>query len=402
MGDDSFTLYGHPKSFLDGDMAWCGYFALIGFSIASFFGESLPLGFRSKRYSCIAVNQALTALVALTVAANFVLLLPAIINPGMLSDHLFKSHTEMYSLREDLNRIPGITSFVSLQSLVVVVAMNYTILSGSKLPYRFRVAIAIVICLSVIRAWLWSERLAIIEIALPAVLIVAARRAQSQTRWSNWAWIGAPIIGIAALVILFSVGEYFRSWQFYKFHFSGSYLDFILTRLAGYYATALNNGAGIYTIQGTLLSPALTTQWFYRLPLWALLDINLTHSFDDLAFFKSYLNPEFDNLSGVYAPLLDFGIPGGIFYLMVFGAASGVLCNAFGQRNIWGLVYFPVWFIGVIELLRGFYWGDPRFLPVTLSAIAVIFYLSKSPNTVSGVARTRTEGAVSCEDSHCS
>jgi hypothetical protein len=400
MDDGAYTLYGHPKSFLFENATWFGYSGLIGFSIAAFLGEALPLNFRSKRYSETAVNHALTALVAVTVAANFVLLLPAIINPGMLAGHLFGSHTDMYSIREDLNRIPRITSFVYLQSLVVVVAMNYPVLSGRALPYKFRVAVVIVVFLSIIRAWLWSERLALIEIALPAALILAARHAQSQRRWANWAWRCAPIIGIAALFILFSAGEYFRPWQFYKFYFSGTYLDFILIRLAGYYATAINNGAAIYEIQGTLISPALTIEWFYRLPLWTLLDINLTQPFDDLTFFKSYLNPEFDNLSGLYAPLLDFGIPGGTFCLMLFGVASGLLCNAFTRRNIWGLVYFPVWFTGVMELLRVFYWGDPRFVPVTLGAITVIFYLSKSPNTVLGAARTRTEGTLSCEDSH--
>jgi len=54
------------------------------------------------------------------------------------------------------------------------------------------------------------------------------------------------------LFAVFVVGEYFRSWQFYQHVFSGTFLEFAIIRFAGYYATALNTGAALCTLNDPL------------------------------------------------------------------------------------------------------------------------------------------------------
>ena len=51
-----------------------------------------------------------------------------------------------------------------------------------------------------------------------------------------------PAILLAATVFIFGLFEYFRSWTWYRTHTTSSFLDFVLSRFAGYYATAHNNG----------------------------------------------------------------------------------------------------------------------------------------------------------------
>jgi hypothetical protein len=38
------------------------------------------------------------------------------------------------------------------------------------------------------------------------------------------------------------------------------------------------------------------------------------------------------------------------------------------------MIIYPVWFAGVVEMLRVFYWGDQRFFPVIVAAVIIVRY----------------------------
>ena len=73
-----------------------------------------------------------------------------------------------------------------------------------------------------------------------------------------------PVAGIALVIVTFAFFEYFRSWMFYRMHGEDSFPTFVLNRLAGYYATAINNGAVIVdhmTWPGRLPYDTLESFW---------------------------------------------------------------------------------------------------------------------------------------------
>jgi hypothetical protein len=289
------------------------------------------------------------------------------------------STTAMFGLRETLNRIAGVTSLVNLQSLLAVLVFTYRPLTGKQLPRRYwRLMIALTIA-CVLRAWLWSERLALIELVLPIIIATLAKAAPEQRLRLFRPLAFAPLVGLAAVFAVFAVGEYFRSWQFYQYVFSGSFSEFAAVRFAGYYATALNTGAALCSQNDPLYAPTETAEWFYRFPLWQLVDEkDRLSAFNIGSFLEAYLDPEFNNTSGVFMPLFDFGPVLGLLCWTMLGAISGYLFRLFALGQVSGLLFFPVWFIGIAEILRVFYWGDSRFLTVIVGGLVLTRFLQRS------------------------
>jgi hypothetical protein len=222
---------------------------------------------------------------------------------------------------------------------------------------------------------LWSERLALIEFAVPIAIVALAR---FEPRRAFRPLVLAPVAGVAVLFCLFLLGEYFRSWQHYQHTFAGSFPEFIAARLAGYYATALNNGAALITLHEPFDAPTMTAQWFYKFPLWQIVSPSLAYEpFDVTAFLSAYLNPEFNNMSGIYLPLADFGPALGIICWAGLGVTAGLIFGSFALGGINGFILYPVCFTGLIEMLRIFYWGETRFFPALFGALILAAYLNR-------------------------
>lgn len=377
----AFEFYGHNHKFLSGSVAFLGLAAILGFAICSYLVEPRPARRDLvMRVDVGAANVAINTLAALVLVSYCVFLFPILLRPQLLLEHLMGSSTAMSTLRETLNRIPGVTSLMSLQSLLAALIVSYRPLTGNSIPTSYKRVLTIVAILCVLRAWLWSERLAVIEFAVPIVIVVMARFQPNQTDvWFRPLTL-APIGGAAALFAVFMAGEYFRSWQHYQHTFAGSFPEFIAVRMAGYYATALNNGAALLTLLESFGAPTNTAQWFYKFPLWQFVAPAWTYEpFDVTAFLEAYLNPEFNNMSGVFLPLADFGPALGIACWMGLGLLTGLIFNSFALGRLTGLVLYPIWFTGIIEMLRVFYWGETRFFPAVFGALILGAYLKRRP-----------------------
>ena len=113
--------------------------------------------------------------------------------------------------------------------------------------------------LTVLRNVVWGERIAMIETLVP-LAIVFLRKPRRPLLTAL-----APVFAVVGLFLFFAVFEYFRSWSaYYKFQYD-SYWIFVLSRLSGYYITALDNGAAM--IHGSNNFAALNTaEWFWRFP----------------------------------------------------------------------------------------------------------------------------------------
>jgi hypothetical protein len=343
-----------------------------------------------RKISIKAANNTIHALAVLVLVAYAIFFLPVISNPQLILDHLVGSSTAMYALRETLNRIPGVTTLMTLQSLLAILVVSYSRLTGQRLPRVYLRLLAVVAAACVMRAWLWSERLALIELALPVGVVLLARISPRWQRSIVRPLALAPLFGLAVLFAIFAVGEYFRSWQFYQYVFPGSFLDFIAVRFAGYYATALNNGAALLALLDPFYAPTTTAQWFYKFPLWQFFETQSTYeAFDQMSFLDAHLNPEFNNMSGIFLPLVDYGPLLGIICWMILGVVSGMQFNAFLLGNVSGLLLYPVWFTGITEMLRVFYWGETRFFPVIAGAVVLSHYLKRHavPQSAGGLVQ---------------
>ena len=122
--------------------------------------------------------------------------------------------------------------------------------------------------------------------------------------------------------------------------------------------------------------PVMTAGWFWKLPLLNLQDHVMAWTGVALSpgiVMKSSLNIEFNNMSGIFAPLMDFGPFIGLVVWGVLGFTSGRLYRAFRSGRIIGLLLFPTWYVGLLEIPRVFYWGDSRYFPAL--AVSILIFL---------------------------
>lgn len=377
ISEADYAVYQHKSKFLTGSALFIAVAGLLAFAIAAIPSEPLfTTGPRMKQLDAAKLRRAIGVLAFLVLSAYAIFLFPVLAKPQIVLELISGSSSAMFSLRETLNHIPGLTSFMALQSLLLILILSYRQLTGEAMPAGYLTIIAATIIACFLRAWLWSERLALIELALPFIILRFSPVAP-QWREVTFAPLAlAPLAGAIALALLFAAGEYFRSWQYYQYRYSGTFAEFIAVRLAGYYATALNNGAALITLVDPFMAPLHTAQWIAKFPLWEWLGIDPgADGFNTMNFLESYLNPEFNNMGGIFLPIADFGIVLGLICWAVMGWISGRLFNAFALGRISGLLLYPVWFTGIVEILRVFYWGETRFFPMLLGGLVVTWFL---------------------------
>jgi oligosaccharide repeat unit polymerase len=317
------------------------------------------------------LQRASVVLTTLTVVgyAGFVML---IIKAGLTPAELIggSDHPWDAPIKTELGNIPGVT--ILTQIGIAAVAVSSVVLAD-KYSRAELFRLIIVVGLSIPRAYVYSERLAFLELVVPVVVVGTARLSMRVGFRRTIAKV-FPVAGIALGVVTFSFFEYFRSWQFYRLHGESSFPEFVLNRLAGYYATAINNGQVILD----------HLNWPGRLPFdtleafWSMQGVYQLHLYEilgghDRPYAKSggpgslyfdaldrFTNPEFNNPSGYVAPFVDYGPFGGLVFFLLFGVVAGLLYREFCNGRLLGLLVYPVFFTGLVEWPRYMYWVQSR------------------------------------------
>lgn len=269
--------------------------------------------------------------------------------------------------------IAGVSSFTQL-------GIAHTIVAGLLLRSRsdpgwgrvdrlVRRRLVIVLLLALVRSFLLSERLAVLELAVPLVAIGALRLSVSARPALRRATRLAPVVLVPLLFTVFAVFEYTRSWQFYRAHGSTSFWDFAAVRFAGYYATAYNNAVIMHehgTFSGRL--PYSVIEFFWTAPgvnqpdLYRMLTgVDGTQTFQTA--IQQYGNPEFNNPGGLGVPFVDLGSVGGLVFLAALGVLSGWVWTRLRAGRPIGMLLYPVFVIGLYELPRYLYLTEGRVLP---------------------------------------
>ena len=308
---------------------------------------------------------------------------------GVILDIIRGASGATYDLRHEyLKTIPGITTATQFGLAVMVLGVPLGAVNGWRTVRR---QCAIVFFLALVRALLNSERLALIELLVPFVVSTIWLR-PAATRLSRRLTQLAPLLGSSLLYIFFAASEYYRSWSQFYAESETSFWGFIALRLMGYYTTALNNGALLWTVGKPLgvETPIFTLSTVWRFPF--LKDLlpplfpSLGTAFSTvpdtnyMQLLFSSANPEFNNPSGIFCPLLDYGIAGGLLYWLVCGMICGYLYQEFKQRSIAGIFLYPPLFISLIEATRVLYWADARFFPPMVLLLVSVLFVFRKPN----------------------
>jgi len=209
-----------------------------------------------------------------------------------------------------------------------------------------------------VRAILWSERLALIEGAVPFFLGALPRIVSNLgPRWRMVLRL-VPVLLPALLLVVFTAFEALRSWQYYAGEHSNIF-EFGWRRLYTYYFEAMNTGAAI-----------LGTIGFYD-GITGPLTLNAYEQAYEGLYLGS-LDVEYNNASGIwYIAARTGNLLFGPVFLMI-GIWFGMTWRGYVAGKLFGLFY-PFTFLGLMEILRIAYWlGVNRVLPTTLGIILIL------------------------------
>lgn len=275
-------------------------------------------------------------------------------------------------IRDTVGTVTGITTMTQF-GIASVVVSTVLIVNGWR---RWEIAkLGVVILLAVPRALFFTERLALVEVIVPALVVITAWLARTRRRQRLVSWL--PAVLIPALLGLFALFEYTRSWTFYSQHYEGGFTRFALERFGGYYATAYNNG---YILTAFADRPGRwpyrTIAFLWEAPGLKTLDFaSLVNGFSPASDYKMAVeqhgNWEFNNPSGIASAVVDYGMVGGAIYLLLAGAVAGWLYRCFSRSEPIGVLLYPVIFLGLLELPRYIFWSEGRATPA-LFCLAVL------------------------------
>ncbi len=282
----------------------------------------------------------------------------------------------IFQMKEYVTKVSGITSFTNFGIPFVTVAYVYNRLMGTKKYWGW---ILIVTFLASLRAIFFTERIALLEIVIPLSILYVFFRLREK-RKHNWLHF-IPVVGVIAVITLFGVGEYFRSWLGYYEYRYDSYLEFSLMRMFGYYLTSFNTGI-LYlstTGFGELPFPYYTINWMWEFPLIGEGRYSSLFYFHPSANFNNILrtlgNPEFNNPSGLFLPFHDLGLYGALVYWFLIGATTGFIYSMFTKGYLLGLFLYPIWVFGILEIPRYLYFATGRFFPIWFSLLAILLFM---------------------------
>ncbi len=273
--------------------------------------------------------------------------------------------------------VTGVTSLANGAPVFFsIYAWRLVMRRDRAVPRAMHALCLVLALLTAFRVYAWSERLALIEAVLPLALMGAVRAGRSRWLPLRVAVALGPFIALPLLMLYFGLAESVRSWSSDTYNGKLEFWDFVIGRMATYYYTALNNGAGFLATQDW---PSFRFEYSFSMLHTAPLAVGRVFSalvgshgptFD--AFLQRYADIEFNNPSGLYTVIYDLGIPLGIVYFALVGVIAGLLCRRHAAGSLSGALFYPMFFISYLEVFRYPYLGSGRAFAWALCALAVL------------------------------
>ncbi|MEE8868684.1 MAG: O-antigen polymerase [Acidipropionibacterium acidipropionici] len=378
LSDSMFEEWGAPKYFDNPHafLTWVGIAALL---LGIMFGSSRsPRGAETDGYGndeelIERWYKGTGGLVLLGYAAWILIALARGIDVSLFQAVLDRDLGAISSLKGYLAPVGGITTLTQLSGIVSAIGAHR--FCRTRRVGRLWV---FVVLAGVFRALFYAERLALMEVLIPAILIMVLelRFFGVHRRLTRW----LPALGLVALVVVFSTSEYFRSWVFYSKVTDLPFVGWVLLRLVGYYATSFNNDALYYNLGSAVgHDPYYTFSFAYDFPGMSTVFGRPEVRGNDVSQWwmnelQMYANEEFNNTGSFLVPMADLGIAGGVVFWILVGAAIGKMYRRARSGSEVGVIAYSVLFLGLLELPRFTYWTLGRFFPVIVAVVLMIGY----------------------------
>ena len=334
-----------------------GVIALMG--ITGWMGAQITSPRQSAARPEFAWDRAAMVVGFISLLAYFIFYRPFLFNPMLLVHTLTGAYRPE---RADLGLTTGITSFDNMTpAFFSLYAYRSIVLEQKSMPI-VRLMFWLLLAATALRVYAWSERLALIEAGVPIGLAWIARFSRNWQRWGLLLMAG-PLLAIPMLIGYFGIAEYFRSWQSATYNGKMSFWQFAVGRLASYYYTSLNNGAGVLsTSNWPNFKFENILYWLHHAPLLGPIFSNWVHlqSTQLGQFLQKYGDEEFNNPSGIFAVIYDLGLPLGLLYFAFLSLLAGRAYNAYRSGSMWGVLLYPILFLTFLENFRVPYLGSSR------------------------------------------
>ena len=326
------------------------------------------------------------------------------VNLALLMGVLTGEKDATYLMKDTyLVTIGGLTTMTQFGVAAVIIGC---VLAVGGYWSSVRLSLLAIFVLAIIRAVLNSERLALIELAIPASAVflqLPAATIRIRRKYPMCFYV-LPICAGIAVFLLFTGSEYLRSWVNFYADRNASIWEFAATRLFGYYVTASNNTACILR-QPELLgtAPYFTALFLWKFPfvssvMQELFPRMMTGSRDQFAdLLEAGTNPEFNNLGGLLMPMVDYDLFGGLLYWLAAGLFCGWAYRHYRRNDLRGVLLYPVVMLSLLEVPRILYWAEGRIIPVHFVLIIAIHFLGSEPARGTATA-TAKEGALPCAE----
>jgi len=257
-----------------------------------------------------------------------------------------------------LKTVPGITTLTQ-----VAVAAIPLMICRSQLARVDRMLIGVVLLLATLRAFLFLERLAILELVIPlAFLGLSSKR----IKWTKV--LRYVLFFIIVVISFFILNELYRSFAHKEWTSMGELVEAGVVRFLGYYTTSVNNA--IFCVDNLAFAAPLysTFQAIWRFP-------GLRDAYRNFAgiypihvpqiLYQHGMNPEFNTVTAIGSWVVDFGLFGTFIVALFFGFFSGVLYRLASQNRL-ATAFYSVWLVGLLEFMRIFYFATTRLFPAYL------------------------------------
>jgi hypothetical protein len=379
--DASFRLYGTPKFIAAKHIALAAgsiFVFAIGCAVAVRTGQvpkSTP-----RRANAIVRLMFWTTFV-LTIVGYAAWLLVSIKNGlsvGMLREFISTDDPEVWETmnKEVFTSWKGVTTMTQFAVAALPLGL-WLAMSGSR---RALAATGVLMALAAVRAVVLSERLALIELVVPAAVIGLRTLVLGRplARVQRLMLQAAPVLAVTVLLVLFGASEYLRSWRYYRHEFD-SFSSFIVWRISGYYTTAHNNGALALETQAPYPVPYSTLRavWLFpglsKTPLSyaSYTGIDPAERYGEM--LERFATPELNNEGGLFQPALDYGPAGYLLFWLGCGFVSGRLYRHYLVGTLAGLTLYPLIVIAVMETPRFLYLCYTRSFPGLVALAAVLW-----------------------------
>ncbi|WP_232445453.1 oligosaccharide repeat unit polymerase [Burkholderia ubonensis] len=346
----SISLLGNQKAiervYFDGFYSFAGALFLVTVMAVAALASGAP---PAARDAAIALPRLVLDFVfALAFAGYLVMMNGVIAHPALLVEFI-RGTASTFDLLELKGRIVGLSTLT--QVTAAYVALYFYVFRQRERGFnRYKLYLVVLAVLTLLRSFIFAERLAVVEMALPLAFMIA--RFRLWPRRPALLVLG-PFAAIPLLVGFFIASEYSRSWETYYVHVYDNILDFALERLGLYYSTALNNGAGIVSVLGWGGGhPMFTFDWLMRFPVIGSLFQPILDSGASIdAFLTRYADPEFNNPSGIFVHFFEWGWFG-LLVAVLIGWILGKGYAGWRTGNGFWCCAHVVLYVSLLEIIR--------------------------------------------------